>query len=78
MTEMSDPKASGPDRATADEKAASHPLAHLFATVERGVNEIRTSDLSPYDVRMQARARGRGQRQAWDSIRGGGRPRGAR
>ncbi|MGO9754776.1 MAG: hypothetical protein ACLP22_25505, partial [Solirubrobacteraceae bacterium] len=69
MTEMSDRMANEADPATTDEKPASHPLAHLFATVERSVNEIRASELSPYDLRQQARARDRGQSEVWASIR---------
>ena len=59
----------------ADEQ--KHPLAHLFATVERSVNDMRASDTSKRDIRLQARDRDRGQNQVWSSIRGN-RSRGAR
>ncbi len=54
-----------------------HPLAHLYATVERSVNDMRAGDTSKRDLRLQARDRDRGQGQVWSSIRGN-RPRGSR
>ncbi len=81
MPEISIPDDSGPDDTRDATKPASHPLAHVFATVERSVNEIRTSDISSWDLRQQARARDRDQKQAWVRIRYGNqssRPRGAR
>ncbi len=77
---MSSPGESGADIKIGDEQPASHPLAHLFATVERSVNEFRSGEISSWDVRQQARARGVGQDQAWIRIRNGRsrRPRGAR
>ena len=69
MTQNSDPSRTGADGTTNDETQAKHPLSHLFATVEHSVNEIRTGEISPYDVRAQARARSRGQNQVWLSIR---------
>ncbi len=81
LSEISIPDDPESGKTADDATPAKHPLAHVFATVERSVNEIRTSDISSWDVRQQARARGRGQIQAWTRIRSGdknNRPRGAR
>ena len=40
-------------------------LAHLFATVDRQVADLRSGELSGRDVRQIARERGMDSRQAW-------------
>ncbi|MGO9902207.1 MAG: hypothetical protein ACLP0J_21520 [Solirubrobacteraceae bacterium] len=79
MTETSDRKVTGGDAAATDAKLTNHPLAHVFATVERSVNEMRTSELTSHELRQLARAHERGQNEVWANLRHPRpRPRGAR
>ena len=61
-----------------DDKKSSSPLAHLFATVERGVAEIRSGEITGRDVRANARERRLNEREAWAQFRGAARLRGGR
>ncbi len=76
MPKTSDPDGTRADMQITDAQRKAHPLAHLFASVERSVNEIHATDISAHDVRMQARDRGRGQAQVWSNL--GNKRRGAR
>jgi hypothetical protein len=69
MTQTSQRKVTGDDAATTDAKLTTHPLAHVFATVERSVDEMRTSKLTSLELRQLARAYERGQNQIWASLR---------
>jgi hypothetical protein len=61
-----------------DDEKSSSPLAHLFATVERGVAEIRSGEITGRDVRANARERRMNEREAWAQFRGAARLRGGR
>jgi hypothetical protein len=61
-----------------DDKKSSSPLAHLLETVNRGVAEFRSGELTGHDVRAIARERRRTEREAWAPIAGALRKRGVR
>jgi hypothetical protein len=58
-----------------EQKPAKSRLAHVFATVDRNVADLRSGELSGRDVRALARERRRHEQEAWAPIRGAARRR---
>lgn len=53
-------------------------LAHLFATVDKNVADLRAGDISGRDVRDLSRQRRVNERKTWGDLSGAARTRGAR
>lgn len=56
----------------------SAALAHLFATVDKNVTELRAGDINGRDVRDLSRQRRVNERKSWGDLSGVHRTRGAR
>jgi hypothetical protein len=56
----------------------AYSLAHLVATVDRNVADLRSGEISGRDVRAIARQRRRNERDAWAPIRDAALARGSR
>ena len=61
-----------------EQAAASGPLSHLYATINRNVADLRSGEINGQDVRAIAKERRRNERKAWMPIQGASRSRGAK
>ncbi len=60
-----------------EQAAASGPLSHLYATINRNVADLRSGEITGHDVRAIAKERRRNEWRALSPINGASRTRGA-